>query len=429
MLAVALFSLTALGADKCQPAAPEAKAAKVLVGIDVLEARGFVPLRGKRVGLITNQTGRTSDGRRTVDVLAAAEGVKLVALFSPEHGWEGQVAEGSVGETVDAKTGLRVHSLYGTTTSRRPTEEMLKGIDVLVFDIQDAGVRYFTYGTTMAYAMEEAAKRDVEFVVLDRPNPLNGVAVNGPMLDPDRLSFEGYFPLPLRHGMTLGELARLYNAENKIGAKLTVVEMKGWPRTQAPSEGDPQAATTLGAWVRGWRREMWFDDTGLEWVNPSPNLRSLTGNTFYPAVELLRAADVAVGRGTGAPFERFGAPWIDAEKLAAYLDARRIPGVRFHSVEFTPTDDVHAGKRCGGVRLELTDREALDAGRLGVELISALWKLYPKEFQVDKTIRLLGSKRTLERIRAGDDPVEIVAGWEEELKAFREMRAKYLLYD
>jgi uncharacterized protein YbbC (DUF1343 family) len=405
MLTVVLLSLAALGAGRCQAPAtptPEPQAERFRVGIDVLEARGFELLRGKRVGLITNQTGRTSDGRRTVDVLAAAEGVELVALFSPEHGWEGQVAEGRVRETVDAKTGLRVYSLYGQR--RRPTEEMLKGIDVLVFDIQDAGVRYFTYGTTMAYAMEEAAKRGLEFVVLDRANPLGGVAVSGPMLDPDRLSFEGYFPLPLRHGMTLGELARLYNAENKIGAKLTVVP------------------------VQGWRREMWSDNTGLEWVNPSPNLRSLTGNTFYPAVELLRAADVAVGRGTGAPFERFGAPWIDGEKLAAHLNARQIPGVRFHPIEFTPTSDVHAGKECSGVRLEPTDRKALDAGRLGVELISALWKLYPKEFPVDKTIRLLGSKKTLERLRAGDDPVEIVAGWDAELKAFKELRVKYLLY-
>ncbi len=407
VLLAALFSLAAMGANTCQPqppddSAPAPEAVKVLLGIDVIEAEGFAALQGTRVGLITNQTGWTSDGRRTVDALAAAEGVKLVALFSPEHGWEGQVAEGGVGETVDAKTGLRVYSLYGKT--RRPTEDMLKGIDVLVFDVQDAGVRYFTYGTTMAYAMEEAAKRGIEFVVLDRPNPLNGVAVNGPMLDPDRLSFEGFFPLPLRHGMTLGELARLYNGENKIGAKLTVVPMQGW------------------------RREMWFHNTGLKWVSLSPNLRSLMANRFYPAVELLRNASVSVGRGTGAPFERFGAPWIDGEKLAAFLNARDIPGVRFHSVEFTPTEDMNANQPCGGVSLELTDWEAVNVGRLGVELISALWKLYQKEFQVDKTLRLLGSKKTLERLRAGDDPVEIVAGWEVELEAFKKLRQQYLLY-
>ncbi len=411
VLLAALFSLAALGADKCQaPVASgtETKAAKVLAGIDVLEAQGFAALRGKRVGLITNQTGQTSDGRRTVDVLAGVEGVKLVALFSPEHGWEGQVSEGRVDDMVDQKTGLRVYSLYGSTTSRRPTEEMLKGIDVLVFDIQDAGVRYYTYGTTMAFAMEEAARRDIEFVVLDRPNPLNGVAVNGPMLDPDpsrRISFEGYFPLPLRHGMTLGELAKLYNAENKIGVKLTVVPMQGW------------------------RREMWFDETGLEWVNPSPNLRSLTGNTFYPAVELLRNAEFSVGRGTDTPFELLGAPWIDGEKLAAHLNKRQIPGVRFHPVEFTPAEDMQAGKLCRGVRLELTDREALDAGRLGVEIISALWWKVYFEFPLERTMRLLGSKRTLNRILAQDDPVEIVAGWEEELNAFKEVRARYLLYD
>ncbi len=396
MGAAALALLALLGGNS-QPSG-----ARVRVGIDVLEEQGFAPLRGKRLGLITNKTGRTSTGRRTVDVLAKAEGVKLVALFSPEHGLEGEISEGGVGENVDAKTGLRVYSLYGKT--RRPTEEMLKGIDVLVFDIQDAGVRYFTYETTMAYAMEEAAKRGIEFVVLDRPNPLGGVAVNGPMLDADRLSFEGYFPLPLRHGMTMGELAQLFNSEKKIGAKLTVVPMQGW------------------------RREMWFDDTGLEWVNPSPNLRSLTGNTLYPAVELLRAGGVSVGRGTATPFELFGAPWMDGDMLAAYLESRHIPGVRFHSIQFTPTEDVQANEICRGVRLELTDRNALDVGQLGVELMAALGKLHPEKFQIQKCIRLLGSKKTLERLRAGDDPAEIVEEWTE-LEAFQALRAKYLLYD
>ncbi len=417
----AALALLALLAGGSQPSG-----ARVRVGIDVLEEQGFAPLRGKRVGLITNQTGRTSDGRRTVDVLAAAEGVKLVALFSPEHGLEGQVSEGGVGGSLDAHTGLRVYSLYGKT--RRPTEEMLKGIDVLVFDIQDAGVRFFTYETTMAYAMEEAAKRGIEFVVLDRPNPLGGVAVNGPMLDADRLSFEGYFPLPLRHGMTMGELAQLFNVEKKIGAKLTVVPMKGWPRTQPGGEPTPEPHQSARGWVRGWRREMWFDETGLEWVNPSPNLRSLAGNTLYPAVELLRAGGVSVGRGTPTPFELFGAPWMDADMLAAYLEARHIPGVRFHAVRFTPTEDVHANQICRGVRLEVTDREKLDVGRLGVELISALGKLHPEKFQIEKCIRLLGSKKTLGRLRAGDDPAEIVEEWQK-LEAFHALRVRYLLYE
>jgi len=374
---------------------------RVLTGIDVLAGQAFAPLQGKRVGLITNRTGRASDGERTLDLLAQAEGLTLAAVFSPEHGLEGLLS-GAVGDSVDTATGHRIYSLYGQT--RRPTAEMLDGLDALVFDIQDAGVRYYTYASTMAYAMEEAAKRELEFVVLDRPNPLNGAAVEGPMLDADRVNFEGYFPLPLRHGMTMGELARLFNEENKIGARLTVVPLQGW------------------------RRETWFDGTGLEWVNPSPNLRSLTGNTFYPAVELLRAGEVSVGRGTSEPFELLGAPWIEGAELEAYLNGRDIAGVQFEAVEFTPTEDVHKGKACQGVRLALTDRNALAVGRLGVELISALWRLYPEEFKLAKTLRLLGSEQSLARIKAGDDPIDIVAGWQENLDAFQELRAKYLLY-
>jgi uncharacterized protein YbbC (DUF1343 family) len=378
-----------------------AKARRVLVGIDVLAEQEFAPLRGKRVGLITNQTGQTSDGRRTLDLLAGAGGFTLAAVFSPEHGLEGLLS-GAVGDSVDATTGLRVHSLYGKT--RRPTAAMLEGLDALVFDIQDAGVRYYTYASTMAYAMEEAAKHNLEFFVLDRPNPLNGVTVEGPLLDADRVNFEGYFRLPLRHGMTMGELAALFNQENEIGARLTVISM------------------------RHWKRALWFDETGLDWVNPSPNLRSLLGNTFYPAVELLRAGDVSVGRGTETPFELFGAPWIDSAQLIAHLEARNLKGVRLEAVEFTPTEDVHARRACRGVKLVLTDRKALAVGRLGVELISALWELYPEKFRLDRTIRLVGSGETLERIRAGHDPEEIVAGWEDELEAFHKLSAPYLLY-
>lgn len=380
---------------------PDATPPPVYVGIDTLEGEQFAPLHGKRVGLITNQTGQTTDGRRTIDVLREAPGVTLAAVFSPEHGLEGQLS-GQVGHSQDGPSGLKVWSLYGRT--RRPTPEMLEGLDVLVFDIQDAGVRYYTYATTMAYAMEEAAKAGVGFMVLDRPNPLNGVKVEGPMLDADRLNFEGYFPLPLRHGLTLGELARLYNTENHIGVKLDVVPMRHWQRRQ------------------------WFDQTGLRWVVPSPALGGLTGNTFYPAVELLRAGDVSVGRGTEEPFELLGAPWISAAELAGYLEGRKIPGVRFTAMEFTPTSDVHAEERCQGVRLTLTDRDALDVGRLGVELLSALWKLYPSRFHLDRTIRLLGSASTMARIRAGDDPKDIVAGWKADLEEFAKLREKFLLY-
>jgi uncharacterized protein YbbC (DUF1343 family) len=385
----------------CRIFSPEPPA-QVLTGLDVLEAEGFQPLAGKRIGVITNQTGRTRDGRRTVDVLASAPGVTLAAIFAPEHGLEG-VLSGRVGDGEDSSTGLRVYSLYGKT--RRPTAEMLEGLDALVFDIQDAGVRYYTYSSTMAYAMEEVARQGIEFVVLDRPNPINGTAVEGPVLDAIRTNFEGYFPLPLRHGMTLGELARLFNEEKKINADLTVVPL------------------------RGWRREMWFDQTALVWVNPSPNLRSPLGNTFYPAVELLRAGDVSVGRGTETPFGLFGAPWMDADELEKFLNEREIPGVRFEAVRFHPTADVHKDKDCEGVRLVLTDREALDVGLLGMELLAALRHLYPKDFQIKKTIRLVGSSKTLERLQQGDDPRAIVAGWKDELEAFRKLRAQFLLYE
>jgi uncharacterized protein YbbC (DUF1343 family) len=382
------------------PQAGEASA--VRVGIDVLIGEEFSSLRGRRVGLVTNQTGRSSSGQRTIDVLAAAPQVELVALFSPEHGPNGD-RSGKVGNTVDPATGLRVFSLYGE--SRRATPDMLGGLDVLVFDIQDAGVRYYTYATTMAYAMEEAARAGIGFLVLDRPNPLNGIAVEGPVLDHDRVNFEGYFPLPLRHGMTLGELAQLFNQENRIGARLRVVPMEGW------------------------RRSTWFDQTGLTWIDPSPNLQDLEGNTFYPAVELLRAGMVSVGRGTEAPFQQFGAPWMKAQEVARYLTSREIPGVEFEPVRFRPTADVHAGRDCEGVRLRLTDRDQLDVGRLGVELLAGLAHLYPAEFELEKTIRLVGSAQTMEQLRRGVDPKEIARSWQAELDTFRKLRAGYLLYD
>ncbi|MFQ5927100.1 MAG: exo-beta-N-acetylmuramidase NamZ domain-containing protein, partial [Terriglobia bacterium] len=373
----------------------------LLTGVDVLAAENFAPLAGKRVALITNHPGRNRAGESTIDVLARAPGVHLVALFAPEHGLRGTIENAEVPAGRDARTGLPIHSLYAAT--RRPTDTMLAGLDALVFDIQDAGVRFYTYITTMGYALEEAARRGIAFFVLDRPNPLGGRAVQGPLLDADRLSFVGYFPLPIRHGMTVGELARMFNRENGLDAQLTVVPM------------------------RGWRRAFWFDQTGWEWVRPSPNLRSLAGATLYPAVELLRAGGVSVGRGTPTPFELFGAPWIRSHELEDYLEARRIVGVRFEATRFRPTADVHAGQLCHGLRLRVTDRNRLDVGRLGVELLSALWRLYPRDFQLEKTIRLLGSQRTLERIRAGDDPEAIVKGWQAELEAFKRMRARYLL--
>jgi uncharacterized protein YbbC (DUF1343 family) len=372
-----------------------------LAGIDVVEEENFAPLRGKHVGVITNQTGVDRSGRRTIDLLAHAHGVKLVALFSPEHGPFGNV-DGEVPSSTDAATGLPVYSLYGQT--RRPTPEMLEGIDALVFDIQEAGVRFYTYATTMGYAMEEAAKRRIAFYVLDRPNPLGGERIEGPMLDRDRLSFTGYFPMPVRHGMTLGELAQMFNAENHLGAEVHVVAMKNWHRRDA------------------------YEATGLAWIRPSPNLRTLDELLLYPGVEILQAGGVSVGRGTDTPFQLIGAPWIRAAELAGALDARSVPGVRFAPTNFTPRSGPYQGQACQGVALAIADRASLDSMRMGLEIAATLAKLYPKEFALDKILTLLGSQATLERLKRGDAPARIVGGWAGELEPFRKMRAKYLLY-
>jgi uncharacterized protein YbbC (DUF1343 family) len=370
-------------------------------GVDVLEQENLAPLRGKRVGLITNQTGVDSQGRRTIDMLAHAEGVKLVALFSPEHGMAGR-ADATVANATDGATGLPIYSLYGET--RRPTDAILKGIDTLVFDIQDAGVRFYTYITTMAYCMEEAAKHHVGFFVLDRPDPLGGEAIEGPMLDRDRLSFTGYFPMPVRYAMTVGELAQMFNAENKIGADLHVVPMKDWRRSET------------------------YDQTGLVWIPPSPNLRTLNAAFLYPGIEILQSGGVSVGRGTDTPFELFGAPWIQAAELTAELNRRAVPGVRFQTTLFTPDSGLYKGQYCQGVSIVITNRAELNSMRMGLEIAAALHRLYPQQFHLDKIIELLGSQATLERLEHGDDPARIIAGWSDELDKFRAMRAKYLLY-
>lgn len=376
-------------------------ARNVKTGVDVLAARKFSSLSGKQVGLITNHTGLDAAGRRTIDLLMRASGVKLHAIFSPEHGLSGTV-DAKVASGRDASTNLPVHSLYGET--RRPTPVMLQGLDALVFDMQDAGARFYTYMTTMGYAMEAAAKMGIEFIVLDRPNPITAARVEGPVMDPDLRSFTGYFPLPVRHGMTLGELAWMFNAEYKIGARLNVIPMQGY------------------------RREMWFDDSGLAWVNPSPNLRSLTQAIFYPGVALAEASNVSVGRGTESPFELIGAPWIRSEALASYLQARQVPGVEFESAVFTPDSSRYKGQPCHGVHLVLKDRDSLDAVRLGIEILCALQRLQPGEFEIDKALHLVGSRAALQAIKEGQDPIAIAVSWQPQLDEFRRMRARYLLY-
>ncbi len=375
----------------------------VKTGIDVLTTENFAALEGKHVGLITNASGLSSDGRRTVDLLAHAPGVKLVALFGPEHGLAGVADAGAnVDSSRDAATGLPIYSLYGKV--QRPTDSMLEGVDALVYDIQDVGVRFYTYITTLGYCLETAAKKGIDFYVLDRPNPINGIAVDGPVLDPDAHSFVGYFPMPIRHGMTVGELAEMYNAENHLHAKLHVIKMQDWQRAD------------------------WFDETGQVWINPSPNLRNLAEETLYPGVCLVESAKVSIGRGTDTPFEIAGAPWIKSRELAAYLNGRKIQGVRFVPTDFTPASDVYANEVCHGVQVVLLDRQALEPTEMGIELLAALWHLYPQNIDLDKSLRLVGSHKVLDSIRAGESPSRIWYDWQEGLEGFKKVRAKYLLY-
>ena len=376
---------------------------KTKTGIDVLAAEAFAPLVGMRVGLITNHTGRDGKGRRTIDLLHRAPGVRLRAIFGPEHGVTGTAAEGTpVASGRDPTTRLPIYSLYGKTS--RPTERMLEGLDALVFDIQDAGVRFYTYITTLGYAMEAAARKGIAVFVLDRPNPINGFSVEGPVLDTDLTSFVAYFPMPVRHGMTVGELAEMFNREMNIGARLHIIKMQDWTRTD------------------------WFDETGLPWVGPSPNLRSLTEAVLYPGVAMVEGANVSVGRGTDTPFELLGAPWIDAHKLARHLNERKIQGVRFLPVDFTPRAEPFRGQVCHGVSIMLLDRQALNSPELGIELLVALHRLFPRDFQLDKTLPLVGARWVLEAVRKGSNPSTIVLRSYQALEQFRKLRAKYLLY-
>ena len=352
---------------------------RVFNGIDVLREQNFAPLSGKRVGLITNQTGMAIDGVSTIDLLYKTDVCKLVALFSPEHGIRG-AADENVDSSVDKTTGLPVYSLYGET--RRPTAEMLRDIDALVFDIQDIGARFYTYVTTMAYSMEEAAKAGITFYVLDRPNPIGGIKIESPMLDADKTSFTGYMPLPLRHGMTVGELARFFNTENSIGAKLEVIAMKGW------------------------RREHMFWDTGQLWVNPSPNMRSVQAAILYPGVGLLEQTNVSVGRGTEKPFETVGAPWIQPNRFVELLREYGVAGVEFVPVYFTPDSSRYKDALCGGVSLVITAPEKLNSVSLGLTLISVLHKLYPAEFTIDRVQDLMGNNDAMQILKNGKIPTE-----------------------
>jgi uncharacterized protein YbbC (DUF1343 family)/CubicO group peptidase (beta-lactamase class C family) len=399
------------GYNEAQSAARRmsARNGSVKTGIDVLEEHNFdlvqVAGRKKRIGLLTNQTGVDAGGRRTIDVLAQAPGVSLDAIFSPEHGVTGTLDTTDVNNSKDAATGIPVYSVYGAKdAARRPPTDVLKQLDAVVIDVQDAGVRFYTYETTLGYFLEGAAKAGIEVIVLDRPDPITGSFVQGPVSDAGVENFNNYWTVPVRHGMTMGELAKMFNTERNINAKLTVVAMEGWER------GD------------------WFDSTGLAWINPSPNLRSVTEAALYPGVGLIEGTNVSVGRGTDTPFEVLGAPWMKARELAAYLNARAIAGVRFVPITFTPTSSNYAGQKCEGVNLVLTDRNALDAPELGIELAAALKKLYPADYKMERMMELLVNQAAYDGLVAGEDPRRIAQDWQEKIENFEAVRKKYLLY-
>ncbi len=383
----------------------------VATGIDVLEQNHFAPLAalaarhgGKlRLGLLTNQTGLDAQGRRTIDILAAAPGLQLKLLFSPEHGINGVLDKEGIADTRDPATGLPVISLFGA--QRRPSPETLRGLDAVVIDIADAGVRFYTYETVVRYFLEAAGHTGTDIVVLDRPDPVGGAWVQGPLSDANSESYVNVAPIPVRHGMTLGELARYFNGEYKLHAPLTVVAMTGWQR------GD------------------WFDATGLTWTNPSPNLRSLQEAVLYPAIGLIESTNLSVGRGTDTPFEYVGAPWIDGGALAHTLNARFLPGVRFVPVDFTPhVPYPYANQVCHGIGLVVTDRNVIDTPELGLEIASALHKLFPDKFQLSKISTLLANKTVLEQLLAGRDPQRILEDWQQALHDFENQRKPYLLY-
>jgi len=382
----------------------------VLTGIDVLERQHFSVLKDLaskhgnklRLGIMTNHSGLDMNGRRTVDVLyedAARDvpGLAVTALFSPEHGFYG---------AADTVTKLPIMSLYGATQEQRhPSVEQLKDLDAVVIDLQDAGVRFYTYETVIGYFLETASKTQTDIIVLDRPNPVGGVDVQGPVSTAGRENYINYMPIPVRHGMTMGELATFFNAQKNLNAPLHVVRMSGWQRSD------------------------WFDETSLMWTNPSPNLRSMTATTLYPGLGELERTNISVGRGTDTPFHWIGAPWVDGRKLAAFLNNRSIPGVRFLAIHFTPTGKYpYNGQVCQGVEVLIMNRIILNSPELGIEVASALWKLYPEQYKVDAADRLLLNQSVVDAIKSGLEPRQIAQQWRAGQADFLKERARALLY-
>ena len=407
---IILFTICMLSfgivSSKSVTAVKEKKKQKVSPGIEVLLKEEKNVLSGKKVGLITNPTGIDSKLTSIVDLLHDDPDINLTALFGPEHGVRGDAQAGaSVEYYIDEKTGLPVYSLYGKT--KKPTPEMLKDVEVLVFDIQDVGTRYYTYIYTMAYAMEAAKENDIPFIVLDRPNPQGGESVDGPVLEPEFSSFVGLYPIPLKHGMTVGELATLFNKEFKIGADLKVIKMKGW------------------------KRNMDYDDTGLPFVLPSPNMPTVSTTFVYPATGLIEGTNVSEGRGTTKPFELIGAPYINSDELAGKLNALRLPGVKFRAASFTPTFSKHAGKLSHGVEIYITDREEFKAVPTGLHIIKTIQDLYPGDFEflaANNFNLLIGNGWVMSRIEDGSSVNEIMKEYQVKQDSFKKVRKNYLLY-
>jgi uncharacterized protein YbbC (DUF1343 family) len=392
-----LFSILVIAATL------HAQADEVLPGIDVLERDGFRQLAGAHVALITNHTGLSHDGRSTIRLLHEAPDVDLVRIFSPEHGIEGKLDIPLINDGTDGETGIPVISLYGDV--RRPTTAMLTGVDTIVFDIQDIGTRFYTYISTMGNAMIAAAEHNVRFVILDRPNPINGIDVAGPVLDDGLQSFVGFHAIPIRHGMTVGELAMLIESELALDLDLHVVR------------------------VSGWRRDEFFDDTGLTWIDPSPNMRSLRAALLYPGIGLLETTNLSVGRGTDTPFELFGAPWLNGESFAASLNALQLTGVSFAAAQFTPDASTFANERCEGIRITITDRARLEPLTVGLSIARQLLLEYPGDWQTERYIRLLGNAAAFAALLDGKSVNEIRAAYQRGLDEFIARRASFLLYE
>lgn len=378
---------------------------QTVAGLEVLLTEQQALVAGKRIGLITNHTGVDRQMNHAIDLIRKAPGARLTALFAPEHGIRGLVqAGGKVADTVDERSGVKVYSLYGAV--RRPTPEMLAEVDVLVYDIQDVGARFYTFISTMGEGMDVAAEKGIPFIVLDRPNPLADLRVEGRMMDMSYKSFVGAYPIPARFGMTPGELAGFYRdrMENKVDLK--VVKM------------------------RNWKRSMWYDQTGLAWIPPSPNIPTLTAAIVYPGTCLIEGTNVSEGRGTTTPFEIIGAPWIDGYKLADELRKANLPGILFRPAGFTPTFSKYQGEVCQGVQLHVVDRDRFEPVRTALHLLKALKQLWPDKFQWRSSLdRLSGSDDVRLALERGDTPEQIVESWSAALKEYEEVRRGYFLYD